>query len=87
MIKEAEFNLTLDNKEFESYWIYVNPLNGKYVKLISNNALAVFESEDACRNWENMSETLQNRVAHQETLNRIKEIADEQTDGQYVILS
>jgi len=43
--------------------------------------------EESGRKWEKVSKTLQKSIAHEETLERIKEIANEQTDGRYQILS
>lgn len=71
----------------QTYWLFVNPLNGKYAKKADTNSLAVFVSEEIGREWEKISKTLQRYVGHEETLERIKEIADEQTAGRYEILS
>jgi hypothetical protein len=71
----------------QTYWLFVNPLTGKYIKYSETSALAVFVSEESGRKWEKVSKTLQKSIAHEETLERIKEIANEQTDGRYQILS
>ncbi|MFM6944987.1 MAG: hypothetical protein ACKOXV_06905 [Bacteroidota bacterium] len=76
-----------DIDAIQIYWVFVNPLNGRYAKFTKTSSLAVFVSEEAGREWEKISKTLQRYVGHEETLDRIKEIANEQTDGRYEILS
>lgn len=86
-MNEAPLLSPTDTNLSQVYWLFVNPLNGKYAKFVETNSLAVFVSEEIGREWEKISKTLQRYVGHEETLERIKEIADEQTAGRYQILS
>lgn len=86
-MNESPLLSPVDTSLNQIYWLFVNPLNGKYAKKADTNSLAVFVSEEAGRNWEKISKTLQRYIGHEETLDRIKEIANEQTGGRYQILS
>jgi hypothetical protein len=86
-MNEAPLLSPTDTGLNQTYWLFVNPLNGRYAKFAETHSLAVFVSEGAGRRWEKISQTLQRYVGHEETLERIKEIANEQTDGRYEIFS
>jgi hypothetical protein len=86
-MNEAPLLSPADTGLNQSYWLFVNPLTGKYIKFSETSALAVFVSEEAGRRWEQISEALQRSIGHEETLERIKEIANVQTDGKYQIFS
>lgn len=86
-MNEAHLLSPIDTDLNQAYWVFVNPLNGKYIKFSETESLAVFVSEEAGRRWEKISKTLQKAIGHEETLEKIKEIANEQTDGRYQILS
>lgn len=86
-MNEAPLLSPTDTGLNHTYWLFVNPLTGRYAKFVETHSLAVFVSEEAGRRWEKISKTLQRYVGHEETLERIKEIANEQTDGRYEILS
>ena len=86
-MNEAHLLSPIDTELNQAYWVFVNPLNGKYIKFSETESLAVFVSEEAGRRWEKISKTLQKAIGHEETLEKIKEIANEQTDGRYQILS
>lgn len=86
-MNEAHLLSPIDTDLNQAYWVFVNPLNGKYIKFSETESLAVFVSEEAGRRWEKISKTLQKAIGHEETLGKIKEIANEQTDGRYQILS
>ena len=86
-MNEALLLSPIDTNLNQAYWVFVNPLTGKYIKFTETESLAVFVSEEAGRRWEKISKTLQRYVGHEETLERIKEIANEQAGGRYEILS
>jgi hypothetical protein len=86
-MNEAHLLSPIDTELNQAYWVFVNPLTGKYIKFSETESLAVFVSEEAGRRWEKISKTLQKAIGHEETLEKIKEIANEQTDGRYQILS
>ena len=86
-MNEAPLLLPTDTSLNQAYWVFINPLSGKYIKFSETESLAVFVSEEAGRRWEKMSKTLQRSIGHEETLDKIKEIANEQTGGRYQILS
>jgi hypothetical protein len=86
-MNEAPLLSPVDTGLNQSYWLFVNPLTGKYIKFSETSALAVFVSEESGRRWEQISEALQRSIGHEETLERIKEIANVQTDGKYQIFS
>lgn len=86
-MNEAPLLSPIDIELNQVYWVFVNPLNGRYAKFTETQSLAVFVSEEAGRRWEKISKTLQRYVGHEENLDRIKEIANEQTGGRYEILS
>lgn len=86
-MNEAPLLSPADTGLNQTYWLFVNPLTGKYIKFTETSALAVFVSEEAGRRWEQISKALQRSIGHEETLERIKEIANEQTDGKYKIFS
>lgn len=86
-MNEAPLLSSTDIELNQVYWVFVNPLNGRYAKFTETHYLAVFISEESGRRWEKISETLQRYVGHEETLERIKEIANEQTGGRYEIIS
>ena len=86
-MNEALLLSPIDTNLNQAYWIFVNPLTGKYIKFTETESLAVFVSEEAGRRWEKVSKTLQKSIGHEETLDKIKEIANEQTGGRYQILS
>ena len=86
-MNEAPLLSPTDTVLNQTYWLFVNPLNGKYIKFTETDSLAVFVSEETGRRWEQISEALQRSIGHEETLERIKEIANEQTDGKYQIFS
>ena len=86
-MNEAHLLSPIDAELNQAYWVFVNPLTGKYIKFSETESLAVFVSEEAGRRWEKISKTLQKAIGHEETLEKIKEIANEQTDGRYQILS
>ena len=86
-MNEAHLLSPIDTELNQAYWVFVNPLNGKYIKFSETESLAVFVSEEAGRRWDKISKTLQKAIGHEETLEKIKEIANEQTDGRYQILS
>jgi hypothetical protein len=86
-MNEAHLLSPIDTELNQAYWVFVNPLTGKYIKFSETESLAVFVSEEAGRRWEKISKTLQKAIGHEETLDKIKQIANEQTDGRYQILS
>ena len=86
-MNEAPLLSPTDTVLNQTYWLFVNPLNGKYIKFTETDYLAVFVSEETGRRWEQISEALQRSIGHEETLERIKEIANVQTDGKYQIFS
>ena len=71
-MNEAPLLSPADTGLNQSYWLFVNPLTGKYIKFSETSALAVFVSEEAGRRWEQISEALQRSIGHEETLERIK---------------
>ena len=86
-MNEAPLLSPTDTVLNQTYWLFVNPLNGKYIKFTETDSLAVFVSEETGRRWEQISKALQRSIGHEETLERIKEIANVQTNGKYQIFS
>ena len=57
-MNEAPLLSPTDTSLNQAYWVFVNPLSGKYIKFSETESLAVFVSEEAGRRWEKMSKTL-----------------------------